>query len=88
MMTLQDLMLLVNIRTGARKNFAENHRQFGHVLSKRFAGPALIGFFTGTVKRREEKNAVTMQSKSSLLTAEKFTNEPILSQLNPVRTSS
>jgi protein involved in ribonucleotide reduction len=55
MMTLQDLILLVNIRTGAWKNFAENYRKIGHVLSKRFAGPALIGFFTGTVKDVKKK---------------------------------
>jgi hypothetical protein len=40
---LQDPILLLKIPMGKRNNFAENYRQFEHVLSKRFANPDLGG---------------------------------------------
>jgi hypothetical protein len=32
--------LLLKIPMGMQKNFSENYRQFGHMLSKKFANPA------------------------------------------------
>jgi hypothetical protein len=36
---LQDLLLLLKIPKGTRKNFFEIYGQFGHALSKTFASP-------------------------------------------------
>jgi hypothetical protein len=36
---LQDPIFLLKIPMSTRKNFAENYRQFWHMLSKRFASP-------------------------------------------------
>jgi hypothetical protein len=38
---LQDLILLVNLPMGTRKNFFEMYREFVHSTSKRFASPCI-----------------------------------------------
>jgi hypothetical protein len=72
---LQDPILLLKIPNRTRKNFAKNYRQFGDMLSKRFASPSLCNLpflhqFCNTqwyIKKKQLNQYITKQTNVSVL---------------------